>query len=147
MSQVNQPNNKVDNLNETKVEQNNTKQKRLKVKKGKDTINEDVYLIVEPNKVSSLRARIENRVIEVLKEEPLISEKELILKLIARDNQIKEYFVRTQEISYLKFVIWDLAKKKIILKAKILGERKRTYFFLPQQIDLIKDKIIQAPKE
>ena len=147
MSEVNQANNNVDNLNEAKAEQTNTKQKSPKVKKEKTTIDEDAYLIAEPNKVSSLKAKIENRVVEILKEEPLISEKELILKLIARDNQIKEYFVRTQDISYIKFVIWEMSKKKIILKAKILGERKRTYFFLPQQIDLIKDKIIRAPKK
>ena len=144
MSEVSQFSSKVDSIDGTKTEQGNVNQKKAKAKKGK---SDDVYLIADPTRVSSLKARIENRVVEILKEEPLISEKELILKLIARDNQIKEYFARTQDISYIKFVIWDLAKKKIILKAKILGERKRTYFFLPTQLDLIKDKVIRAPKE
>jgi len=51
----------------------------------------------------------------------LISEKEIILKLIARDNEIKEYFVKTQDISYIRYIVWRLVKKKVILKAKILG--------------------------
>ena len=122
---------------------NEKKQKhQQKKKKGDD----DAYLILAPEKVKSLYAKIVNRTIEILKEEPLLSEKELILKLIARDNEIKEYFVRTQDISYIKFVIRDLAKRKVILKAKILGENKRVYFFLPDQLPQLKDKIIKAPK-
>ena len=111
------------------------------VQKKKD----DAYLLLAPDKVKSLAAKIANRVIEILKEEPLLSEKELILKLIARDQEIKEYFVRTQDISYIKYVIRNLAERKLILKARILGENKRVYFFLPEQLQQFKDKIIKAP--
>jgi len=38
-------------------------------------------------------------------------------------------------------------KKKVILKAKILGDDKHVYFFLPEQIDSLKEKIIKAPKK
>ncbi|MFP3233531.1 MAG: hypothetical protein RXR08_07515 [Sulfolobaceae archaeon] len=71
----------------------------------------------------------------------------MILKLIARDPEIKEYYVKTQDISYLQFILWDMAKRKIIYKAKILGDRKHVYFFLPEQLEKIKDKVIKAPKE
>jgi len=40
-----------------------------------------------------------------------------------------------------------MAKRKIIYKAKILGDRKHVYFFLPEQLEQIKDKVIKAPKE
>ena len=100
-----------------------------------------------PEKIRSLSAKIANRIVEILREEPMISEKEIILKLIARDNEIKEYFTKTQDISYIRYIVWSLVKKKVILKAKILGDDKHVYFFLPEQIDSLKEKIIRAPKK
>ena len=123
------------------------KEKKVKVEKEKKKRVDDSFIIILPEKVKSLRAKIENRIIEIIKEEPLINEKELILKLIARDPEIKEYYVKTQDISYLQFILWDMAKRKIIYKAKILGDRKHVYFFLPEQLEKIKDKVIKAPKE
>ncbi|BBG27294.1 hypothetical protein [Sulfuracidifex tepidarius] len=120
---------------------------RDKLDKEKKRKADDSFIIILPEKVKSLRAKIENRVVEILKGEPLINEKELILKLIARDTEIKDYYVKTQDISYLQFVLWDMAKKKVIYKAKILGDRKHVYFFLPEQLEQIKEKVIKAPKE
>jgi hypothetical protein len=115
------------------------KEKKVKVGKEKKKRVDDSFIIILPEKVKSLRAKVENRIIEILKE--------LILKLIARDPEIKEYYVKTQDISYLQFILWDMAKRKIIYKAKILGDRKHVYFFLPEQLEQIKDKVIKAPKE
>jgi hypothetical protein len=131
---------KNENVSKTKNNKNKINQKKTRSK-------DDYYVIMMPERLKSLSAKIANRIIEVLREEPLLSEKEIILKLIARDNEIKEYFSKTHDISYIKFVIWELVKKRLILKAKILGDDKHVYFFLPEQIDKFREKIIKAPKE
>jgi hypothetical protein len=147
MSESNQ-NNPINEKEYTQqVSNEKRKEKKVKVEKEKKKRVDDSFIIILPEKVKSLRAKVENRIIEILKEEPLINEKELILKLIARDQEIKEYYVKTQDISYLQFILWDMAKRKIIYKAKILGDRKHVYFFLPEQLEQIKDKVIKAPKE
>nr|WP_011114787.1 hypothetical protein [Sulfolobus islandicus]AAK06909.1 ORF153b [Sulfolobus islandicus]CAG38152.1 hypothetical protein [Sulfolobus islandicus]CAG38192.1 hypothetical protein [Sulfolobus islandicus]CDF47307.1 unnamed protein product [Sulfolobus islandicus] len=149
MSEQNTPNQLNNNLGEEKGKENKVEEKKAEKKKvfsKKSKEKEDSYVLVMPEKVRSLNAKIANRIVEILREEPLISEKEIILKLIARDNEIKEYFAKTQDISYIRYIVWSLVKKKIILKAKILGDDKHVYFFLPEQIDSLKEKIIKAPK-
>jgi hypothetical protein len=107
----------------------------------------DFYVILMPEKIKSLRGKIANRIIEIVREEPLISEKEIILKLVARDDEIKKYFEETQDVSYIRFIIWELVKKNLLKKVKIFGDDKHVYFVLPEQIDQFKEKIIKAPKE
>jgi len=150
LSEQNSPNQLNNNLGgekreESKAEEKKTEKKRIVSKKSKE--KDDFYVLVMPDKVRSLSAKIANRIVEILREEPMISEKEIILKLIARDNEIKEYFTKTQDISYIRYIVWSLVKKKVILKAKILGDDKHVYFFLPEQIDSLKEKIIRAPKK
>ncbi|BCU68626.1 hypothetical protein HS7_20630 [Sulfolobales archaeon HS-7] len=149
MSEQNTPNQLNNNLEEekgkeSKVEERKSEKRKTISKKSKES--EDSYVLVMPEKVRSLNAKIANRIVEILREEPFLSEKEIILKLIARDNEIKEYFAKTQDISYIRYIVWSLVKKKVILKAKILGDDKHVYFFLPEQIDSLKEKIIRAPK-
>jgi len=101
MSESNQ-NNPINEKEYTQqVSNEKRKEKKVKVEKEKKKRVDDSFIIILPEKVKSLRARVENRIIEILKEESLINEKELILKLIARDPEIKEYYVKTQDISYL----------------------------------------------
>jgi len=139
LSEQNSPNNNLggEKREESKAEEKKTEKKRIVSKKSKE--KDDFYVLVMPDKVRSLSAKIANRIVEILREEPMISEKEIILKLIARDNEIKEYFTKTQDISYIRYIVWSLVKKKVILKAKILGDDKHVYFFLPEQIDSLKD--------
>lgn len=146
MSEQNTPNQVIgeQKVDESKVEETKSEKKKTVSKKSKE--KDDFYVLLMPEKVRSLSAKIMNRIIEILREEPLLSEKEIILKLIARDNEIKEYFSKTQDISYIRFVIWGLVRKKVILKAKILGDDKHVYFFLPEQVESLKEKIIRAPK-
>jgi hypothetical protein len=125
-----------------KIEENKPKGKKNKnPKKSK----EDYYVLVMPDKVRSLRAKIANKVVEVLREYPLSSEKDIILRLILEDPEVKEYFKATHDISYMRYVIWSLAKQKIILKARVLGDNKHVYFFLPEQINELKEKIVMSP--
>jgi len=132
-----------DEIESTSKVKGNKKKSNTKRTKSKD----DYYVILMPEKIKSLSGRIANRVIEIIREEPLISEKEIILKLVARDNEIKKYFEETQDVSYIRFIIWELVKKKMIRKVKILGDDKHVYFVLPDQIEQFKEKIIKAPKE
>ncbi|ACP55414.1 hypothetical protein [Saccharolobus islandicus] len=150
MSEQNSPNQLNSNLGETKKEESKVEEKKVEKKKvisKKSKEKEDAYVLVMPEKVRSLNAKITNRIVEILREEPLLSEKEIILKLIARDNEIKDYFAKTHDISYIRYIIWSLVKKKVILKAKILGDDKHVYFFLPEQIENFKEKIIRAPSK
>jgi hypothetical protein len=121
----------------------NKKKSNVKKPNNKD----DFYVILMPEKIKSLRGRIANRIIEIVREEPLISEKEIILKLVARDDEIKKYFEETQDVSYIRFIIWELVKKNLLKKVKIFGDDKHVYFVLPEQIEQFKEKIIKAPKE
>jgi len=135
----------IEEIGENLQEKKKTEKKRVVSKKSKP--KDDSYVIIMPEKLRSLSAKIANRIVEVLREEPMLSEKEIILKLIARDNEIKEYFSKTQDVSYIRYVVWGLVKKNIVLKAKILGDDKHVYFFLPEQVDKMKEKIIKAPKK
>ena len=128
--------------NSPKIEDNKPKGTKSKIpKKSKE---DDYYALLMPERARSTRARIANKIIEVLREDPLADEKRLILMVLARDPIIKGYYMKTQSIAYIRYVIWDLAKKRVILKAKILGDDKHVYFFLPEQIDSLKDRIIKA---
>nr|WP_176580415.1 hypothetical protein [Sulfolobus islandicus] len=105
--------------------------------------SKDGYIIIMPEKVRSLKARVVNRIIQVLKEKPLLSEKEIILSVLAKDEMIKAYYKKTNSISYFRYIIWELAKSKVILKARVLGDKKHVYYFLPEQLPQLKDKIVQ----
>jgi hypothetical protein len=99
------------------------------------------------DRVRSLRTKIADKIIEILREYPLLGEKDLILRLIIEDPEIKEYYERTNSIAYIRSVLWDLVKKRVVLKAKALGDNKHVYFFLPEQLDSLKEKIVMSPKE
>lgn len=107
----------------------------------------DYYLLYDFEGHSSIKARVANMAIKILKEEPLLGERQLILKMIARDEVLRDYYMKKQDIHYFRHILWSLAKKKIILKAKIVGDDRHVYYFLPEQLDLLKDKIIKAPKK
>ena len=135
----------MNNQNSPKIE--DTKQKRTNVEKTGKGKEGDYYTLLMPERARSIRAIIANKVIEVLREEPLIDEKTLILKLLARDPMIKGYYIANKSIAYIRYTIWDLAKKRVILKAKILGDDKHVYYFLPEQLDSLKDRIIKANRD
>ncbi len=139
-----QPSNKENMNNESKEGEQSVKKRKVSQKKEKE--DNDEYVLAMPEKAKSLHSKIANATLEILKQEPLLSEKDIILRLIAKDQSIKEYFMKTQDISYIKYVIRQLAEKKYILRARIFGENKRVYFLLPEQLDQFKDRIIKAPK-
>ncbi|MEM4114661.1 hypothetical protein AAGT10_14970 (plasmid) [Sulfolobus tengchongensis] len=147
MSESNQNNENVVNQNQNITNNNQVKKNKVVKREKKVKNNEDYYVFIMPEKAKSLRTIVEQRIIEIIREEPLIHEKELILKLIARDPKVKEYYVKTQDISYLQFIIWDMAKQGIIKKAKMLGDKKHVYFFLPEQEEMLKEKFIKVPKK
>lgn len=112
--------------------------------KSKSKEKDDFYVLVMPER-ATIRTRIANKIIEILREYPLIGEKDLILRLIIEDPEIKEYYERTNSIAYMRSVLWDLVKKRVVLKAKALGDNKHVYFFLPEQINELKEKIVMSP--
>lgn len=108
--------------------------------------SKDTYVLVLPEKARSFKGRLINKIIRILREEPLLSEKEIISRLILKDEESKEYYKRTKSISYFRYIIWEMSKSKMILKAKIVGDNKHVYYFLPSQLEMLKDRIIQQPR-
>ena len=115
--------------------------------KPKKKKEEDVYYITVGHDMVPIRVRIANKIIEVLREYPLLGEKDLVLRLITEDPKIKEYYKKTQSIAYIRSVLWELVRKKMVLKAKVLGDNKHVYFFLPEQLEKLKGKMVMSPKE
>jgi hypothetical protein len=112
--------------------------------KSKSKEKDDFYVLVMPER-ATIRTRIANKIIEILREYPLIGEKDIILRLIIEDPEIGEYHKKTNSIAYMRSVLWDLVKKKVILKARVLGDNKHVFFFLPEQLDSLKEKIVMYP--
>jgi len=82
LSEQNSPNQLNNNLGgerreESKAEEKKTEKKRIVSIKSKE--KEDFYVLIMPERVRSLSAKIANRIVEILREEPMISEKEIIL--------------------------------------------------------------------
>jgi hypothetical protein len=107
----------------------------------------DYFLLAMPWKSASLKMKIANKVVAILAKQPLLRERDIIEKLINEGGEISQYVRRNQSVSIIRYVIWYLAKKKIIYKAKILGDDKHIYYFLPDQLDLVKSNILLYPSD
>ncbi|QXJ30336.1 hypothetical protein [Saccharolobus shibatae] len=138
--QVNLQNNSSITNNKQEVEK-----KKEKKKKSKEL--EDEYILAYPEKAKTFKAKIENCIMLILKDVDIINEKDLIVKLIFECEAAKEYYKKTNDVGYLRIILWKMTKKGLIKRAKILGDGRRRYYFLPEKIDVIKDRIIKVPKE
>ncbi|WP_088912490.1 hypothetical protein [Sulfolobus acidocaldarius] len=144
--QLNQNNlNKGDNIssNEENINEKKREEKKSKKQKGEKKKNDDYLLLVYPEKAKSFRAKIENCIIEILKKNELMNEKDLVLQLIFECEAAKEYYKVTHETQYLRRILWKMAKDKIILRAKIVGDERYTWYLLPENLEKVKDKLLQ----
>jgi hypothetical protein len=127
-----------ENANEKEKEEKKSKKQKVEKKK-----NDDYLLLVYPEKAKSFRAKVQNCIIEILKKNELMNEKDLVLQLIFECEAAKEYYKVTHETQYLRRIIWKMAKDKTILKAKILGDERYTWYLLPESLEKVKDKILR----
>jgi len=137
---VNLQNNSLNKDNKQEVE-------KKKEKKRKSEEIEDEYILAYPEKAKTFKAKIENCIMLILKDVDIINEKDLIVKLIFECDAAKEYYKKTNDVGYLRIILWKMTKKGLIRRAKILGDGRRRYYFLPEKINILKEKIIKAPKE
>ncbi|WP_062088574.1 hypothetical protein [Sulfolobus acidocaldarius] len=137
---VNLQNNSLNKDNKQEVEK-----KREKKRKSEEI--EDEYILAYPEKAKTFKAKIENCIMLILKDVDIINEKDLIVKLIFECDAAKEYYKKTNDVGYLRIILWKMTKKGLIRRAKILGDGRRRYYFLPEKINMLKEKIIKAPKE
>ena len=107
----------------------------------------DYFLLALPWKSASMKMKIANKIIALLRQQPLLREKDIILKLISEDQEIKQYYIKTQSVSVIRYVIWYLSKRRVIYKAKVLGDDKHVFYFLPDQLDQIKSSILLYPSD
>ncbi|MFP3203448.1 MAG: hypothetical protein RXR43_14920 [Sulfolobus sp.] len=128
-----------ENINEKKKEE-----KKSKKQKGEKKKSDDYLLLVYPEKARSFRAKIENCIIEILKKNELMNEKDLVLQLIFECEAAKEYYKVTHETHYLRRIMWKMAKEKMILKAKVLGDERYTWYLLPENLEKVKDKLLRG---
>ena len=144
--QLNQNNlNKGDNISSNKENVNEKKKEEKKSKKQKveKKKSDDYLLLVYPEKAKSFRAKVENCIIEILKKNELMNEKDLVLQLIFECEAAKEYYKVTHETQYLRRIIWKMAKDKRILRAKIVGDERYTWYLLPENLEKVKDKLLR----
>ena len=127
-----------ENINEKKKEEKKSKKQKVEKKKS-----DDYLLLVYPEKARSFRAKVENCIIEILKKNELMNEKDLVLQLIFECEAAKEYYKVTHETHYLRRILWKMAKNKMIIKAKIAGDERYTWYLLPENLEKIKDKILR----
>jgi hypothetical protein len=145
-SQLNQNNlNKGDNIssNEENVNEKKKEEQKSKKQKVEKKKNDDYLLLVYPEKAKSFRAKVQNCIIEILKKNELMNEKDLVLQLIFECEAAKEYYKVTHETQYLRRIIWKMAKDKIILRAKIVGDERYTWYLLPENLEKVRDKLLR----
>ena len=144
--QLNQSNlNKGDNIssNEENVNEKKKEEKKSKKQKVEKKKSDDYLLLVYPEKAKSFRAKVQNCIIEILKKNELMNEKDLVLQLIFECEAAKEYYKVTHETQYLRRIIWKMAKDKTILRAKIVGDERYTWYLLPENLEKVKDKLLR----
>jgi len=107
----------------------------------------DYYVISMPSKLASLRAKIADAIVNVLREKPLLPERDIIRELIVRYPEIEAHVIESESVSMIRYMIWLLAKRRVILKAKLVGDNRHTYYFLPEQIDDLQSFILVSPRE
>jgi hypothetical protein len=127
-----------ENVNEKKKEEKKSKKQKVEKKKS-----DDYLLLVYPEKAKSFRAKVQNCIIEILKKNELMNEKDLVLQLIFECEAAKEYYKVTHETQYLRRILWKMAKDKTILRAKIVGDERFTWYLLPENLEKVKDKILR----
>ncbi|QGA54553.1 hypothetical protein GFS03_08205 [Sulfolobus sp. E5-1-F] len=137
-SNLNQANQNSDNKQEIE-------KKKEKKKKAKE--NEKEIVLILPDKAKTFKAKVENCIILILKSVDIINEKDLITRLILECETAKEYFKKTQDVGYLRIILWKMARKGIIKRARILGDGRRRYYLLPEKLEQLKDRIMQGPGE
>jgi hypothetical protein len=133
--------------NESLSNENMQDVEKKKGQKKKSKEIEDEYILAYPEKAKTFKAKVENCIILILRNVDIINEKDLIVKLIFECDAAKEYYKQTNDVNYLRIILWKMAKKGIIKRAKILGDGRRRYYFLPEKLKELQERIIKAPKE
>lgn len=118
-----------------------------KEKKKKEKEIDDEFILAYPEKAKTFKAKVENCIILILKQVDIINEKDLILRLIFECDVAKEYYKKTNDVNYLRIILWKMAKKGIIKRARILGDGRRRYYLLPEKLEVLKDRVIKEPKK
>lgn len=126
--------------NEENVNEEKKDEKKNKKQKKKDG---DYLLLVYPEKAKSFNARVQNCIIETLKKNELMNEKDLVVQLIFECEPAKEYYKITHETQYLRRILWKMAEEKIILRAKIIGDERYTWYLVPENLEKLKSKLLQ----
>ncbi|WP_338601373.1 hypothetical protein V6M85_13905 [Sulfolobus tengchongensis] len=138
-SDVSQDNQNNENQQEnTTITKNKQEEKKNKQKSSKSKKDEDFIVLDIPDKLETLKGRIINCIIDTIKRKPLIKEKDLVLELVFNCEQARKFYEENHETQYFRFLIHDLAKKKKILKVKLKGDEKHTYYILPEQLNMFK---------
>jgi hypothetical protein len=107
----------------------------------------DYYVISMPSKLASLRAKIADAIVNVLREKPLLPERDIIREIIVRYPEIEAHVIESESVSMIRYMIWLLAKRRVILKAKLVGDNRHTYYFLPEQLEDLQSFILVSPRE
>jgi hypothetical protein len=137
----------VNPANESLSNENTQNVEKKKSQKKKSKEIEDEYILAYPERAKTFKAKVENCIILILKNVDIINEKDLIVKLIFECDAAKEYFKQTNDTNYLRIILWKMAKKGLIKRAKILGDGRRRYYFLPEKLKELQERVIKAPKE
>ena len=119
-------------------------EKKAKKQKEEKKKSDDYLLLVYPEMAKSFRAKVQNCVIELLKKNLMMNEKDLVLQLIFDCEAAKEYYKVTHETQYLRRIIWKMAKDKVILRAKIVGDERYTWYLLPENLEKVRDRILRG---
>jgi len=129
------------NKNEN-TQQSDTKQ-NSKVKKKKDVKRRGLkaYVLDDSDKLDTLDVRIRKAVTQVLSEELYLTFQQLVRRISAVDEKIRDYLIVTSDKSYIRKVVKKMVMEGelVILQSKY--KEKRIYFALPENIEKIKEKI------
>ena len=130
-------------VNQQVATPNRQEEKKAKKRKEEKKKGDDYLLLVYPEMAKSFRAKVQNCVMEILKKNLIMNEKDLVLQLIFDCEAAKEYYKVTHETQYLRRIIWKMAKDKIILRAKIVGDERYTWYLLPENLEKVKDRVLR----
>ena len=131
-------------VNQQATTSNRQEEKKAKKQKEEKKKSDDYLLLVYPEMAKSFRAKVQNCVIELLKKNLMMNEKDLVLQLIFDCEAAKEYYKVTHETQYLRRIIWKMAKDKVILRAKIVGDERYTWYLLPENLEKVRDRILRG---
>ncbi|MEM4011444.1 MAG: hypothetical protein QXJ90_03845, partial [Metallosphaera sp.] len=93
--------NKIENSDITENNQEAMKSKQ----KSKSKKDNDVIILDIPDKLETLKGRIINCIYDIIKQKPLIKEKDLVLELVFSCEPAKKFYEENHETQYFRFLI------------------------------------------